>query len=126
MEKNTEYLGRIANEPIESLDMVKWEGGAILVHFNCTEFSSHCPVTGQPDFGKLEISYIPDGQIVETKSLKLYLWKFRHEKRFNEGIVDKIAAELFEQAKPKWCQVIGKFNQRGGIAVTATAERGEK
>ena len=126
MEKNTEHLGKISNEPISKLDMVEWKGGNIAVHFECSEFSSHCPVTGQPDFGRLEISYVPKGQIIETKSLKLYLWSFRHMKKFNEGIVDQIASDIFEQAAPVWCEVIGNFNPRGGISVTARAEKGKR
>lgn len=126
MEKNTEHLGKISNEPIGELDMVNWEGDKILVHFDCTEFSSHCPVTGQPDFGRLEISYIPKDKIIETKSLKLYLWSFRHMRKFNEGIVDTIAKQVFDQAKPEWCEVIGNFNARGGISVTARAEKGKR
>ena len=126
MAKDTEHLGKISNEPISELDMVKWEGEQIVVHFDCSEFSSHCPVTGQPDFGRLEISYVPDGQIIETKSLKLYLWSFRNLRKFNEGIVATIANQIFQQASPKWCEVIGSFNPRGGISVTARAERGKR
>jgi len=126
MEKDTQHLGKISNAPISELEMVKWEGASIVVHFDCSEFSSHCPVTGQPDFGRLEISYIPKSQIIETKSLKLYLWGFRNMRKFNEGIVDQISNDIFDQADPVWCEVIGNFNARGGISVTARSERGDR
>ena len=126
MENDTQHLGKVSNTPVGELDMVKWEGGEILVHFDCSEFSSHCPVTGQPDFGRLEISYIPQGQIIETKSLKLYLWSFRNMRKFNEGIVDTICGQIFSQAEPKWCEVVGNFNPRGGISVTARSEKGKR
>ena len=126
MEENITHLGKISNTPCGELDLVDWTGGEILVHFDCSEFSSHCPVTSQPDFGRVEISYIPDGRIIETKSLKLYLWSFRNLRKFNEGIVDTICSQIYEQAKPKWCEVMGNFNPRGGISVTARAERGKR
>ena len=83
-----------------------------------------CPVTAQPDYAQLMIEYVPDKHLAETKSVKLYLWKFRDEGAFNEAIIDRIASELFDQIKPLWLRVIGEFNPRGGICVTATAERG--
>ena len=126
MAKNIKHLGKISNEPIRELNLVEWKGGDILVRFDCTEFSSHCPVTGQPDFAQLEISYIPSTHIVETKSLKLYLWSFRNEKKFNEQLVDQIAEEFLKQVSPAWVEVIGNFNPRGGIALTAQAVRGNR
>lgn len=128
MEEKTAHLGKISNTPISAsdLDLVKWTGGEILVHFDCSEFSSHCPVTSQPDFGRIEISYIPNGKLIETKSLKLYLWSFRNLRKFNEGIVDTICSQIYEQAQPKWCEVLGNFNPRGGISLTARAERGKR
>ena len=71
------------------------------------------------------IEYVPDKNIAETKSLKLYLWKYRTESGFNEGLVDAIATDLYRQIGPRWLRVTGRFNPRGGIRVTATSERGD-
>jgi len=118
------YLGKPANQPAESLDLIEWTGGQIAVRLDCSEFSSICPVTSQPDYGTLVIEYVPDKHLAETKSVKLYLWKYREQRGFNEALVNAIADDLFKQIKPHWLQVIGMFNPRGGISVTATAERG--
>ena len=119
------HLGRRSNEPIDKVDLIEWKGDRILVQLECTEFTSLCPVTGQPDFGELVIEYVPDKHLAETKSVKLYLWRYRSERAFNEVLVDRIAADLYEQIKPLWLQVVGEFNIRGGILVTATAQRGD-
>lgn len=126
MEENTEHLGKISNSPIGEVELVAWKGGRVVVHFDCSEFSSHCPVTHQPDYGRIEISYVPKEKIIETKSLKLYLWSYRNVRKFNEGIVDQLAEQLFIMADPEWIEVIGNFNPRGGISVTARAERGKR
>lgn len=83
-------------------------------------------MTGQPDFGRLEFEYSPDQFIVETKSLKLWLRKWREVGTFNEVIVETLADDFNAAVKPKWVKVIGRFNHRGGIAVTATTTRGAK
>lgn len=119
------HLGRRSNEPIDKVDLIEWKGDRILVQLECTEFTSLCPVTGQPDFGGLVIEYVPDKHLAETKSVKLYLWRYRSERAFNEVLVDRIAADLYEQIKPLWLEVVGEFNIRGGILVTATAQRGD-
>lgn len=93
------------------------------VVLHCSEFTSHCPVTSQPDFGKLTIEYVPKGWLVETKSLKLFLWQYRSRKAFNERIVDEIAQTFFEQVRPAIVYVTGVFNARGGISVEARASR---
>lgn len=120
------HLGRASNEPVEKVDLIPWKGGPIVVHLDCEEFTSICPVTNQPDFATLEIEYVPDQYIVETKSLKLYLWNYRQQPIFNEHAVDTIAADLHGQLAPRWIRVSGQFNARGGIRVTATAEKGKK
>ena len=119
------HLGKRSNEPIDKVDLIEWKGGKIAVQLECTEFTSLCPVTGQPDFGELVIEYVPDKSLAETKSVKLYLWRYRSERAFNEVLVDRIAADLYEQIKPLWLEVVGEFNTRGGILVTATAQRGD-
>lgn len=117
------HLGTQSQRAIDTLDLIPWKGGHTVVTLNATEFTSHCPVTKQPDFGQLVIEYCPDKHLVETKSMKLYLWQFRDRAEFNESIVDSIATDLFRQVKPVWLTVTGHFNTRGGIAVTAKAER---
>ena len=119
------HLGKQSNEPVDRVDLIEWGGERLVVRLDCTEFSSMCPVTVQPDYAQLVIEYVPDKHLAETKSVKLYLWKFRDERAFNEVIVDRVASELFEQIKPLWLRVVGEFNPRGGICVTATAERGD-
>ena len=119
------FLGKQASEPTDTVDLIEWKGERILVQLDCAEFSSLCPVTGQPDYASIFIEYVPDRHIAETKSVKLYLWKYRNERAFNECLIDTIATDLFGQIKPRWLRIVGKFNVRGGISVTATAERGE-
>ncbi len=120
------YLGKPRNEPTDTLDLIPWEGSAITVRLDCSELSSLCPVTGQPDYGSLVIEYAPDKHLAETKSLKLYLWRWRDQRAFNEVLVDQIAGDLFRQLRPRWLRVTGQFNPRGGIRVSATAELGDK
>lgn len=119
------HLGKPSNQPVDRVDLIDWTGGPIHVRLECAEFSALCPVTSQPDYGRLTIEYVPAGHIAETKSLKLYLWRFRNEKAFNEQLVDRIATDLFEQIRPSWLRIVGAFNPRGGIQVNATAERGD-
>ncbi len=119
------HLGQTSNQPVDRVDLIDWTGGPIHVRLECAEFSAHCPVTGQPDYGRLTIEYVPAAHLAETKSVKLYLWRFREQKAFNEQLVDQIARELFEQLNPVWLRVVGAFNARGGIQVNATAERGD-
>jgi 7-cyano-7-deazaguanine reductase len=117
------YLGQSISKPIaaESLDVVPWVGSpTAIVRFECAEFTSHCPVTGQPDFASLSIEYGPTSLLVETKSLKLYLWSYRTAHAFNEVIVDEIAASLFRVLSPRFVEVRGHFHARGGISVHPT------
>ena len=85
------------------------------------EFTSLCPVTGQPDFGRITITYVPDKLIVESKSLKLYLWSYRQEGHFHEEVVNRILDDLVRAVRPRSCQVRGEFNVRGGIGITVAA-----
>ena len=119
------HLGQTSNQPVDRVDLIDWAGGPIHVRLECAEFSAHCPVTGQPDYGQITIEYLPAAHLAETKSVKLYLWRFRDQRAFNEQLVDQIASELFEQLQPVWLRVVGAFNPRGGIHVNATAERGD-
>lgn len=119
----TKFLGRQTSEPTDALDLVPWEGERTAVVLNAHEFTSHCPVTGQPDFAELKIGYIPDKSLIETKSFKLFLWSYRDKKAFNEKIVNELAQRIFEQAQPKVVIVWGKFAVRGGVHVEAMAVR---
>jgi len=81
----------------------------------CPEFTSVCPITGQPDFGTIRIRYVPDERCVELKSLKLYLWAFRNEGHFYEDVTNLILDDLVEAMDPIRIEVVGEFNVRGGI-----------
>jgi len=89
--------------------------------FDCPEFTSICPVTGQPDFGKITITYIPDGKCVESKSLKLFLFAFRNHGAFHEEVVNLILDRLVAACAPRRAEVLGEFRPRGGIAITVKA-----
>lgn len=87
------------------------------VSFICTEFTTLCPKTGQPDFAKIYINYIPDLYLVESKSLKLYLFGFRNHGGFHEDCVKMICDDLKRLLKPRFLEVIGEFTPRGGICI---------
>ena len=87
------------------------------VKFNCPEFTTLCPITGQPDFATLYISYIPDVKMVESKSLKLYLLSFRNHGDFHEDAVNIVADDLIKLMEPRYLEVWGKFLPRGGISI---------
>lgn len=94
------------------------------VRFNCPEFTSLCPITGQPDFAEIRISYIPDQKMVESKSLKLYLFSFRNHGDFHEDCVNKIMKDLVALMDPKYIEVTGLFTPRGGISIYPYANYG--
>ena len=87
------------------------------VSFLCSEFTTLCPKTGQPDFARITINYIPDQKMVESKSLKLYLFSFRNHGDFHEDCVQIICNDLIALMKPHYLEVIGEFTPRGGIAI---------
>jgi len=86
------------------------------------EFTCVCPSTGQPDFARLTIQYIPDKSIIESKSLKFYLWSFREEGVFHEHVTNVILDDLVSVLMPRWCKVTAVFAVRGGISITCDAE----
>ena len=94
------------------------------VQFNCPEFTSLCPVTGQPDFAEIKIMYLPDKRMVESKSLKLYLFSFRNHGDFHEDCVNIIMKDLIKVMNPKYIEVIGLFVPRGGISIYPYANYG--
>lgn len=87
------------------------------VRFNCPEFTSLCPITGQPDYAEIQISYIPNIKMVESKSLKIYLFSFRNHGAFHEDCVNIIMKDLIELMDPKYIEVRGLFTPRGGISI---------
>lgn len=87
------------------------------VQFNCPEFTTLCPITGQPDFGEIKILYIPDEKMVESKSLKLYLFSFRNHGDFHEDCVNIILNDLVNLMQPRYIEVKGEFVPRGGISI---------
>jgi len=90
------------------------------VELVCPEFTALCPKTAQPDFAKIIITYVPDQKLVESKSLKLYLFSFRRTGSFHEDCINKICRDLFDLMNPKWITVEGKFMPRGGISINPT------
>ena len=94
------------------------------VRFNCPEFTTLCPITGQPDFAEIRISYIPDQRMVESKSLKLYLFSFRSHGDFHEDCVNTIMKDLVRLMNPKYIEVTGFFTPRGGISIYPYANYG--
>ena len=94
------------------------------VQLNCPEFTTLCPITGQPDFAELKILYIPDRRMVESKSLKLYLFSFRNHGDFHEDCVNIILNDLIKLMDPRYIEVIGLFVPRGGISIHPYANYG--
>jgi 7-cyano-7-deazaguanine reductase len=95
------------------------------VKFNCPEFTSLCPITGQPDFATIYISYMPAIKMVESKSLKLYLFSFRNHGDFHEDCIVTIMKDLVRLMDPKYIEVWGKFTPRGGISIDPYANYGK-
>ena len=115
-ENRTRYPSDYAPEMLETF-VNKHPENEYLVTFNCPEFTSLCPKTGQPDFAKIIISYIPRERMVESKSLKLYLFSFRNHGDFHEDCVNIIMKDLVKLMDPKYIEVTGLFTPRGGISI---------
>jgi len=92
------------------------------VRIDCPDFTSLCPVTGQPDFAEIIVEYVPDDRCVETKSLKLYLASYRNVHSFNEAVINRILDDLVAACHPRRMRIEGRFVARGGLALTVTAE----
>ena len=121
--KKTEYKDNYAPEVLETFEN-KHPGREYFVKFNCPEFTSLCPITGQPDFAEIKIMYIPDRRMVESKSLKLYLFSFRNHGDFHEDCVNTIMKDLIKLMDPKYIEVRGLFTPRGGISIYPYANYG--
>lgn len=118
------YPVQYAPEVLETF-VNKHPGNEYLVTFTCPEFTSLCPKTGQPDFAKILISYIPREKMVESKSLKLYLFSFRNHGDFHEDCVNIIMKDLIALMDPRYIEVKGIFTPRGGIAIHPFANYGD-
>ena len=116
-------MGRRVRRPGKKLEAFPntHPGRDYRVVLETAEFTSLCPVTGQPDFGTITISYVPDRLVLESKSLKLYLWSYRQEGHFHEEVVNRILDDVVRAVKPRNCEVKGVFNVRGGISISVTA-----
>ena len=123
--KKTEYKQNYSPEVLETF-MNKHPENDYWVRFNCPEFTSLCPITGQPDFAEIRIDYIPAEKMVESKSLKLYLFSFRNHGAFHEDCVNIIMKDLINLMNPKYIEVTGIFTPRGGISIFPYANYGKK
>ena len=121
--RKTEYRNDYAPEVLEAFEN-KHKDNDYWVEFLCPEFTSLCPITGQPDFAEIQIRYIPDVRMVESKSLKLYLFSFRNHGDFHEDCVNTIMKDLIRLMDPKYIEVKGVFTPRGGIAIHPYANYG--
>jgi len=90
------------------------------------EFTCLCPMTGQPDFATIRIRYVPDQSLVELKSLKLYLWSYRDHGAFHEDVTNRILNDLVAAIRPRWAEVTGDFNVRGGIKTDVRVVHGKR
>lgn len=114
--ENTEYSFNYNPALLEVFDNKHLQND-YFVKFNCPEFTSLCPITSQPDFASIYISYIPDIKMVESKSLKLYLFSFRNHGDFHEDCINIIMKDLIKIMSPRYIEVWGKFTPRGGISI---------
>ena len=121
--RQTQYLFDYAPKLLEAFSNQHPEND-YWVRFNCPEFTTLCPITGQPDFAEIRISYIPDVRMVESKSLKLYLGSFRNHGSFHEDTVNIIMKDLIALMDPKYIEVTGFFTPRGGISIYPYANYG--
>ena len=122
--QHTQYPDQYAPDVLEAFDN-KHPDNDYLVKFICPEFTSLCPMTGQPDFATIHIAYIPEVKMVESKSLKLYLFSFRNHGDFHEDCVNIIMKDLLALMQPKYIEVFGEFTPRGGIAIHPFANHGQ-
>ena len=117
------YYDNYAPEVLETFENMHPDND-YWVRFNCPEFTTLCPITGQPDFAEIRIMYIPDKRMVESKSLNLYLFSFRNHGDFHEDCVNIIMKDLIKLMDPKYIEVTGLFTPRGGISIHPYANYG--
>ena len=114
--------------PSKQLDVVPnpHPGRDYEVRLEIPEFTCVCPVTGQPDFATIRITYVPDRHLVELKSIKLYMWSYRDEGAFHEDVTNRILDDFVAVAAPRFIEVIGDWNVRGGIKTVVRATHGTR
>ena len=96
------------------------------IHFETDDFTCLCPVTGQPDFARIDIDYVPDRLCVESKSLKFYLASYRNERAFNEAVTNRILDDFVKACSPRQATITAQFSARGGIALSVQAEHPDR
>ncbi len=116
-----EILGHSVRQPMRKLETFPNPRHVTRVALKSAELTSICPITGQPDFSTVDISFAPDQLCLESKSLKLYLWSYRNEGAFCEALAAQIAQDVFNTLQPHWCTVTINQAVRGGIAIEAEA-----
>jgi 7-cyano-7-deazaguanine reductase len=117
------FLGKKINTPSKQLDTFEKPANVTVVKFESNELTSFCPVTHQPDFNTVTIEFEPDKLCIESKSLKLYLWSFREEAIFAEGLANTIAEDIYIAIKPVWVKITLVQNIRGGMQLSVVAEK---
>ena len=124
MNDDLTLLGSASAGPQRTLETFpnRHPGRRYTVVLECDEFTCVCPMTGQPDFATIRIQYVPNQRILESKSLKLYLWSYRNEGSFHEHVVNQILDDVVAALDPLTCRIVGRFNVRGGIAITVEAQ----
>ncbi len=123
IKQDLEKLSKLGQKAVatRTLEAFPNHGGANMeINLHCTEFTCRCPLTGQPDYAEIEINYVPDKYVVESKSLKLYLETYRDVGVFHEHLAVDIGQDFVKYIKPKSVEVTVLFNTRGGIAIDAT------
>jgi 7-cyano-7-deazaguanine reductase len=117
----TDYTGGSGQALLETFPN-KYKNRDYVIVFQCPEFTSLCPITGQPDFAQITITYVPDQVCLESKSLKLYLFSFRNTGMFHEEITNRILDDVVAATQPRWCRIRALMNPRGGISIEVIAE----
>ena len=113
------------NEPVSKILETfsnKFSKRDYLIELVIPEFTNLCPLTGQPDFAKIVMRYIPDLKCIESKSLKLYIFSYRNFSEFHEDVVNRILEDCVQACEPRWMLVRGEFNARGGISITPSTQ----
>jgi len=118
------FLRTVPSRPSKKLETFSnpSPGRDYRIHMEIPEFTCVCPMTGQPDFATLVLDYVPDKRCVELKSLKLYVWSFRHEGAFHEAVTNRILDDLVRATQPRLMRLEARFNVRGGITTSVVAE----
>lgn len=114
-------MGTVADQNLEVFDNPMPDRD-YTVRISIPEFTCLCPRTGQPDFATLDLAYVPDRYCLELKSLKLYIWSYRDKGTYHEAVTNKVLDDIVAACRPRFARLVAKFNVRGGIRTTVTAE----